>query len=158
MSHVLTTLRVQHWLKSSPSSAYHEFMMTTGSQTTTSDRADLTVSEIAADTGVAASAVRFYETRGVIDAVRTAGNQRRFHESTVCRIEVAKLAQRVGLTVREITELFSALPTDPGPADWEHIGNQLISEAERRVAELRTQLDSLGSGTELCQVDAAIDS
>lgn len=133
-------------------------MAMTEPQTMTSDRADLTVSEVAAETGIAPSAVRFYETRGVVSAVRTAGNQRRFHESAPCRIRVAKLAQRVGLTVREIAELYSALPSDPGPKDWERIGDRLVCEAERRVADLKTQLDSLGSDTKLCEIGRTADS
>lgn len=132
-------------------------MAMTGSQTTTSDRVDLTVSEVAADADVAPSAVRFYEARGIVSSVRTAGNQRRFHESAACRIQVAKLAQSVGLTIREIAELFSVLPDGPGSEDWERIGDRLVWEAERRVADLKTQLDSLGSDTKLCQIGATID-
>lgn len=132
-------------------------MAMTGSQTTTSDRVDLTVSEVAADADVAPSAVRFYEARGVVSSVRTAGNQRRFHESAACRIQVAKLAQSVGLTIREIAELFSVLPDEPGSEDWERIGDRLVWEAERRVADLKTQLDSLGSDTKLCQIGTTID-
>lgn len=112
----------------------------------------LSVSEVAAESGVSSSAVRFYEKRGVVTAVRTAGNQRRFDESAVCRIQVAKLAQHVGLTVREIAALFAALPTDPAPEDWERVAGRLVAEAERRMTSLRTQLDSLGSHGKLCEL------
>ncbi len=117
-----------------------------------------TVSEVAADSGVAPSAVRFYEKHGVINAVRTAGNQRRFDESAACRIHVAKLAQRVGLTVREIAELFSALPADPGPEDWGRVAERIVTEAEQRVADLKARLELLGSGARLCELGAALDS
>lgn len=133
-------------------------MATTARPTTALAQEGFTVSEVATEGGVARSAVRFYETRGVISAVRTAGNQRRFHESAACRIHVAKLAQRVGLTVREIADLFSTLPDDPGPRDWERIADRLVFEAETRVADLKTQLDSLGSSGKLCEIGAAIDS
>lgn len=123
---------------------------------TTIVRGDLTVSEVAAESGVASSAVRFYEKHGVIGATRTAGNQRRFAESAICRIEVARLAQRVGLTVREIAELFADLPADPGPEDWERVADELMREAEQRVRTLATQLDSLGSGARLCEIGASI--
>lgn len=132
-------------------------MAITDSQNTTSDQTSLTVREVADEADVAPSAVRFYEERGVVSAARTAGNQRRFHESAPCRIQVAKLAQRVGLTVREIAELFSSLPDGPGAEDWERIGTRLVWEAERRVADLKTQLDSLGSDARLCQIGASID-
>jgi MerR family redox-sensitive transcriptional activator SoxR len=118
----------------------------------------LTVSDVAASSGAAPSAVRFYEKHGVINAARTAGNQRRFDESAACRIHVAKLAQRVGLTVREIAEMFAGLPADPQPEDWGRIAHQLVTVAEQRVADLRTRLDALGSGARLCELGAAIDS
>lgn len=113
-----------------------------------------TVSDVAADSGVAPSAVRFYEKHGVINAVRTAGNQRRFDESAACRIQVAKLAQRVGLTLREIAELFADLPADPGYDDWGNLADQLVSRAEQRVADLKAQLDALGTDTKLCEIGA----
>lgn len=112
----------------------------------------LTVRDVAADGGVAASAVRFYEKHDVVTALRTSGNQRRFDESAGCRIKVAKLAQRVGLTVREIAEIFADLPPVPGPEDWGQIADALIGEAETRTAELRARLDDMRSGTKLCEI------
>lgn len=117
-----------------------------------------TVSEVAADSGVAPSAVRFYEKHGVVNAVRTAGNQRRFDESAACRIQIAKLAQRVGLTVREIADLYTGLPADPEPEDWGRVADQLIAQAQQRVADLKTQLDSLGSDAKLCEIGANLDT
>ncbi|QGG96628.1 MerR family transcriptional regulator [Actinomarinicola tropica] len=115
-----------------------------------------TVSEVAAASGVAPSAVRFYEQHGLIHAVRTAGNQRRFDPSAVCRIQVAKLAQRVGLTVREIAELFSDLPGDPGPEEWGRVADRLCVEAQQRVDDLRERLEALASGERLCDLGAAL--
>jgi MerR family transcriptional regulator, redox-sensitive transcriptional activator SoxR len=111
-----------------------------------------TVGEVAAGGGVAPSAVRFYEQHGVITAVRTAGDQRRFDESAACRIKVAKVAQRVGLTVREIASLFAGLPADPQPADWARVAETLVAEAEARTAALKAQLAAIGSGTRLCDL------
>ena len=112
----------------------------------------LTVRDVASDGGVAASAVRFYEKYGVITALRTSGNQRRFDESAGCRIRVAKLAQRVGLTVREIAEIFADLPPEPGPEDWGRVADALIDEAETRTAELRARLDDMRSKVRLCEI------
>lgn len=112
----------------------------------------MTVGEVAASSGVAPSAVRFYERYGVIHAARDRGNHRRFDEHAACRIAVAKVAQQVGLTVREIAELFELLPPAPGPGDWEIVGGRLVAEAERRVAGLRQRLGELGSGTRLCEL------
>lgn len=126
--------------------------------TQASPTAQLSVSDVAAESGVAPSAVRFYEQHGVITASRTAGNQRRFDESASCRIEVARLAQRVGLTVREIAELFAGLPAEPGSEDWEPVAGRLVREAEQRVADLTARLEELGSGAKLCELGAALDT
>ncbi len=114
----------------------------------------LSVSDVAAGSGVAPSAVRFYEQHGVITAVRTAGDQRRFDESAACRIKVAKVAQRVGLTVREIAEIFAALPSEPQPQDWGQVAATLIAEAEVRTAALKSYLNDLNGGGRLCEIDA----
>jgi MerR family transcriptional regulator, redox-sensitive transcriptional activator SoxR len=116
-----------------------------------------TVGDVAADSGVATSAVRFYERYGVITATRTATNQRRFDESAACRIKVAKLAQRVGLTIREIADVFADLPADPDPQDWGRIAETLIAEAEARTAELRARLADIRTGTKLCEIIDHID-
>lgn len=116
-----------------------------------------TVSQVASESGVAGSAVRFYERHGVITAERTASNQRRFNDSAACRIKVAKLAQRVGMTVREIADVFSDLPPDPSAADWSRIATVLVEQAEARTAELRARLADMRSGTRLCEIVEQID-
>ncbi|SIR80894.1 MerR family transcriptional regulator [Williamsia sterculiae] len=130
------------------------------SPTTVAQDADFarTVGDVADEAGVAPSAVRFYESHGIIHARRNTGNQRRFDDSAACRIKVAKLAQRVGLTVREITELFDDLPTHPAPDDWGRITDALVAEAERRVAALRSYLAEMGSDGLLCQAVDHIDA
>lgn len=128
---------------------------------TTAQRTDVTatrtVSEVASESGVAASAVRFYEKYGVIIAARTPSNQRRFNDSAACRIKVAKLAQRVGMTVREIADVFSDLPANPRPDDWGRVATVLVEQAEARTAELRARLADMRSGTKLCEIVEQID-
>ena len=118
----------------------------------TSSTYTLTVGEVAAAAGVAASAVRFYEQHGVVHAERTSGDQRRFGPDAACRIRVAKVAQRVGLTVREITNVYAGLPEDPEPEDWGRIADTLVREAEERMAALRAQLEQMRSGIRLCEL------
>jgi MerR family redox-sensitive transcriptional activator SoxR len=96
--------------------------------------------------------VRFYERYGVIEAERTSVNHRVFDQSAACRIKVAKLAQGVGLTVREIAELLANLSPDPQPDDWAEIAYELMDEAERRVAALRGYLTEIASAGKLCEV------
>lgn len=118
----------------------------------TVDEVTHTVGDVARESGVAASAVRFYERNGVVTALRTPGNQRRFDESAGCKIKVARLAQRIGLTVREIAEIFAAVPPNPSPDDWSRVADTLIAEAEARTAALRAQLGELRSGVKLCEL------
>ncbi|MFJ4165559.1 MerR family transcriptional regulator [Microbacterium sp. NPDC089698] len=123
-----------------------------GSSTSTHGSAVLTVGEVAERAGVTPSAVRFYERHGLIDSERSYGNQRRFTDSAACRILVAKVAQQVGLTVREIAELFVALPVEPTPEDWRVIATALIVDARTRIARLETTLQEIASGRMLCEL------
>lgn len=113
----------------------------------------LTVSEVAEQSGVAPSAIRFYEKHGLVASVRTSGNQRRFGADAACRVKVARVAQRVGLTVAEIAELLAMLPPDPQPDDWHRLQEVLVDEAQRRIADLNAQLSALSSGAKLCELD-----
>lgn len=115
-----------------------------------------TVRDVAAESDVAPSAVRFYEHHGVIVGIRTAGNQRRFDSAAACRIKVAKLAQRVGFTVREIADLFTDLPSDPQPEDWHRVSQRLITEAEQRLASLKRSVEAMKAGDKLCVLGDAL--
>jgi MerR family redox-sensitive transcriptional activator SoxR len=148
-------LDLEHMLKSSKPCANVDSMTTTTQ--IGAAPVSLSVRDVARESGVAASAVRFYEKYGVITAARSPSNQRRFDESAACRIKVAKLAQRVGLTVREIAEVFTDLPPDPGPDHWSQVADILIERAEARTAELRARLDDMRSGARLCQIVEQID-
>ena len=99
---------------------------------------------------------RRHEQYGVIQATRGPSNQRLFDQGAACRIRVAKLAQRVGLTVREIADLFADLPPDPQPADWRRIADSLVEEAQRRTNDLKNQLEGLASGARLCELGPAL--
>ena len=112
----------------------------------------LTVGDLARASGVAPSAVRFYEAQGLLSSERTTGNQRRFHEADVCRTKVIRVAQRVGLHVAEIKALFDDLPSEPAPHDWERLTGRLIAEANERIRQLRSVLDDITSGEKLCEL------
>ena len=119
--------------------------------------ATLSMGEIARLAGVAPSAVRFYERHGLVGAYRTSGNQRRFLPESVCRIKVARVAQRVGLTVREIAEVLEALPENSGPEEWAWVGERLIEEGRARIRRLQQAVADIASGETLCAVDPRID-
>ena len=117
----------------------------------------LTVGDVARAAGVAPSAVRFYEKHGVITATRSSGGRRLFNETASCRIKVAKLAQRVGLTVREIADLFAGLSPTAGTQEWGDMAAALVDESERRLAELRASLAQMRAGGPLCGVVDRLD-
>ncbi|MPZ24594.1 MAG: MerR family transcriptional regulator [Dehalococcoidia bacterium] len=77
--------------------------------------AHISIGDLAARSGVATSALRFYESRGLIRSVRTDGNQRRYARAALRRVAFIRAAQQVGLSLDEIrTALTTAVPTDDG--------------------------------------------
>ena len=81
---------------------------------------ELTIGELSERSGVATSALRFYEERGLIGSRRTTGNQRRYARATLRRVAFIRTAQRVGLTLEEVSEALATLPQGrtPTKADW----------------------------------------
>jgi MerR family transcriptional regulator, redox-sensitive transcriptional activator SoxR len=114
--------------------------------------AGLTVSQVAERSGASSSAIRFYEAQGLISSTRTAGNQRRFGEHAACRVRVARVAQRIGLTVSEVRVLLDSLPAEPTLADWRTLHATLTAEAHRRIGELNAALADITSGRRLCEL------
>jgi MerR family transcriptional regulator, redox-sensitive transcriptional activator SoxR len=114
--------------------------------------ATLTVSDVARDSGVNGSAIRFYEKHGLISATRTSGNQRRFDENAACRVKVARVAQRIGMSVNEIRDILADLPAEPGLDDWKRLHLTLTTEARLRIAQLNDALDAIASGRRICEL------
>jgi MerR family transcriptional regulator, redox-sensitive transcriptional activator SoxR len=112
----------------------------------------LTIGQLAERSGVATSAIRFYESRGLIHSVRTTGNQRRYEQSVLRRVSFVKAAQRIGLTLDEIGEAMSTLPENrtPTKADWARLSRtwrERLDHQIRRIELLRDRLDScIGCG------------
>jgi MerR family redox-sensitive transcriptional activator SoxR len=98
----------------------------------------LTIGELARRTGLSVSAIRFYETRGLVNAVRTAGNQRRFLRSDIRRLSFALIAQRLGLTLSEVEAELSTLPEGRAPTqkDWQAISARMRGALDARIAML----------------------
>jgi MerR family redox-sensitive transcriptional activator SoxR len=117
------------------------------------EQPSLSVGEVAEMAGVAPSAVRFYEKHGLITAIRTSGNARRFGEEASCRIRIARVAQRVGLTVREIGEIFDRMPAEAMGEEWADVAHALVARAEHRIEQLRRTLADIASGEPLCALE-----
>jgi MerR family redox-sensitive transcriptional activator SoxR len=105
----------------------------------------LTIGELASRTGVAASALRFYEERGLIRAERTGAGHRRFPRPTIRRVAFVVFAQRIGLTLEEIRRELDRLPADRAPsrADWARLSGAWSERIDARIAELERLRDGL---------------
>lgn len=102
----------------------------------------MSIGELARRTGLSVSAIRFYEARGLVRAVRTAGNQRRFMRADIRRLSFALIAQQLGLTLSEIEAELSTLSHGHAPtvAEWRAIGTRMRGALAAKVAMLqRTQ-------------------
>lgn len=106
----------------------------------------LTVGELAQRAGVATSALRYYERRGLITSTRTSGNQRRYERSTLRTVSVIRAAQEVGLSLDEIGSALASLPggRTPTKADWSKMARGWRTEIDRRIEELEALRDDLG--------------
>jgi MerR family redox-sensitive transcriptional activator SoxR len=107
----------------------------------------LTIGEIAERSGLAASAIRFYEQRGLIAAERTAGNQRRYRRDVLRRIAFVRIAQRVGLSLDEIVEALGSLPLDRAPSakEWERLTRGWRERLDERIVLLEALRGGLTS-------------
>ena len=107
----------------------------------------ITIGELAARSGMATSALRFYEDQGLIAAERTAGNQRVFPRPTLRRVAFIRAAQAVGLTLDEIAGALATLPADRTPVkrDWERLSTAWRDRLDQRIVELERLRDGLTS-------------
>ena len=114
--------------------------------------AHLTIGELAARSGAAPSALRFYESRGLVSSSRTAGGHRVYERSTLRRVAFVRAAQRVGLSLEEIRAALDTLPSGRTPTadDWARLSAGWRHKLDQRIDELlrlRDELDScIGCG------------
>jgi MerR family redox-sensitive transcriptional activator SoxR len=112
----------------------------------------LSVGEVAQRSGVAVSALHFYEEKGLIQSERNAGNQRRYPRHVLRRVAIIKAAQQVGISLRSIQEAFAALPEDRCPSrdDWALLAAKWrrdLDDRIQRLSRLRSQMDQcIGCG------------
>ena len=105
----------------------------------------LTIGELARRTGLSVSAIRFYEAKGLLEPIRTGGNQRRFLRSDIRRLSFAMIAQKLGLSVREIEAELAQLPLGRAPTqgDWQAISERIRDRLDERIALLQRTRDRL---------------
>ncbi|SDT34113.1 redox-sensitive transcriptional activator SoxR [Pseudomonas granadensis] len=108
-------------------------------------RKPLTVGEVAARSGVAVTALHFYETKGLIKSQRNAGNQRRYGREVLRRVALIKVAQRLGIPLAQIGDALQMLPDDRAPtaADWKILSERWRRELDERIEQLLLLRDRL---------------
>ncbi|GLZ51260.1 redox-sensitive transcriptional activator SoxR [Actinomycetospora sp. NBRC 106378] len=104
---------------------------------------ELSVGEVAARSGVAVSALHFYEREGLISSRRTTGNQRRFRRDVLRRVAFIRIAQRVGVPLAEVRAALDELPDarTPTRADWERLSAAWRTELDERIRRLEQLRD-----------------
>jgi MerR family transcriptional regulator, redox-sensitive transcriptional activator SoxR len=106
---------------------------------------ELTVGQLSARSGVAISALRFYEDQGLITSRRTAGNQRRYPRAMLRRVAFVRASQRVGIPLGRIKDALDGLPANrtPTPADWERLSAEWRADLDDRIDHLQRLRDRL---------------
>jgi len=106
---------------------------------------ELTVGQLAARSGVAVTALHFYETKGLIKSNRNAGNQRRYPRDVLRRVVVIKIAQRLGIPLATIGEALQTLPDGrtPNAQDWERLSALWREDLDERINKLLLLRDKL---------------
>ncbi len=101
--------------------------------------ARVTIGEFSARSGVATSALRFYEARGLIKAERTPGHQRRYPRHLLRRVAFIRAAQRVGLSLDEISHALRQLPEarNPTKADWARVSRGWTARIDQQITDLQ---------------------
>jgi MerR family redox-sensitive transcriptional activator SoxR len=106
---------------------------------------DLTIGELSARSGVAPSALRFYEERGLIRADRTSGNQRRYPRATLRRIALVRAGRAAGIPLEAVRQALDSLPSQRPPSrrDWERLSRAWRADIDDRIAMLEALRDRL---------------
>lgn len=105
----------------------------------------LPIGRLSARTGLAVSAIRYYETQGLLRPLRNAGGQRRFRRSDIRRLSFVMIAQQFGFTLPQIREVLGTLPEGrtPDEGDWARIGAAFRSDLDERIETLTKLRDNL---------------
>lgn len=105
----------------------------------------ISIGQLAARTGIAVSAIRYYETQGLVSPERNAGGQRRFLRSDIRRLSFVQIAQKFGFSISQIRQQFDSFPDGRTPTkqDWSKISRAFRSELDARIETLTNLRDKL---------------
>ncbi|TGS18812.1 redox-sensitive transcriptional activator SoxR [Mesorhizobium sp. M2E.F.Ca.ET.209.01.1.1] len=106
---------------------------------------ELTVGQVAMRSGVAVSALHFYEARGLIRSHRTSGNQRRYSRDVLRRVAIIRVAQEVGISLADIARAFQSLPEERTPTreDWNLLSTAWRDALDHKIAQMKKLRDGL---------------
>ncbi|MEU0494640.1 redox-sensitive transcriptional activator SoxR [Mycobacterium sp. NPDC006124] len=109
------------------------------------DVVELTPGELSQRSGVAVSALHFYEREGLIVSRRTSGNQRRYARETLRRVAFIRMSQRLGIPLARIREALATLPADrvPTSKDWARLSAGWRADLDQRILHLQRLRDNL---------------
>ena len=114
----------------------------------------LSISQVAREIGLRASAIRYYEQVGVLPAARRINGQRRYDATVLYRLAVVKRAQDVGFSLGEIRDLFLGFrPSTPVSQRWRKIAGQKLLELEAKMERIRTMRELLTALQTRCQCE-----
>ena len=107
----------------------------------------LTIGDVAARSGFATSALRYYEREGLLSSVRSPGGQRRYPRSVLRRLAFVRAARNVGLSLEEVRSALAALPDarTPSKADWDRLSRSWQARLDEQIAGLQALRDGLSS-------------
>ena len=107
----------------------------------------MSIGDLAERTGLAVSAIRFYETKGLVTPARNSGGQRRYLRSDIRRLSFVQIAQQLGFSIEEIRAALATLPAGRTPTqkDWEKISRNFHDTLEERIQRM-TRLQSYLAG------------
>jgi MerR family redox-sensitive transcriptional activator SoxR len=108
-------------------------------------REGLSIGDLSDRSGLAVSAIRFYETHGIVRPLRNSGGHRRYGRSDLRRLSFAQIAQRLGFPLSEIASHLKELPDDRAPDrhDWQRIASGFRTRINGRIADLQALADKL---------------
>src|ERR1035437_3132592 len=123
-------------------------MTSSGLEVKRMDKQDLlTIGEVSTRSGLAPSALRYYESVGLIASTRTGGDRRRYRRAVLRRVAVIRAPQQVGLSLEQVRTAFAAFPLDVAPSkkDWTRISGAWQPLLDQRIADLQQVRDNLNS-------------
>ncbi len=109
-------------------------------QTNRIKKRGLSIGQVAERTGLAPSAIRFYEQENLVTPFRNAGGQRQFERADIRRLSFVMISQQLGFSIKQIKEALASLPDSrtPTKADWERLSRQFRQDLDTRIEQMQT--------------------